>query len=75
MPFFPRYLIVVWDDRGNLSAGKGDVLSRQVVHGPGAGEQGMVKGVLPAVAPIPALQRRGAFYRQHLLVDCLTIAA
>jgi len=49
------YLVVVRDDGGNLSAGQRDVLSRQVVDGPGAGVQGVVEGVLSAVAPVPAL--------------------
>lgn len=43
------------DDWGNLSAGQGDVLSWQVVNRPGARIQGVIEGVLPAVAPVPAL--------------------
>lgn len=49
------YLVVMRDDRGNLSAGEGDVLPRQVVDGPGAGIQGVIEGILSAVAPVPAL--------------------
>lgn len=49
------YLVVMRDDRGNLSAGEGHILSREVVDGPGAGIQGVVEGVLSAVAPVPAL--------------------
>lgn len=43
------------DDRGNLSAGEGDVLPRQVVDGPGTRIQGVIEGILSAVAPVPAL--------------------
>lgn len=60
------------DDGGHLSAGECDVLTRQVVDGPGAGVQGVVEGVLPAEAPVPALQGRGVLHAQHLLVDRLT---
>lgn len=67
------YLVIVRDDGGDLPARQGDVLSRQVVHGPGAGVQGVVEGVLAAVAPVPALQRGRTLYGEHLLVNCLTV--
>lgn len=60
------------DDRGNLPAGESDVLSWQVVDGPGPRVQGMVEGVLSTVAPVPALQRGRSLHRQHLLVNCLS---
>lgn len=63
------------DDGGDLSARQSDILARQVVHGPGARVQGVVEGVLAAVAPVPALQHGRALYREHLLVNCLTVAA
>lgn len=63
------------DDRGYLPAGESDILARQLVHGPGAGIQGVVEGVLPAVAPVPALQRGRPLHGQHLLVNRLSSAA
>lgn len=49
------YLVLMWDDGGDLSASEGEVLSREVVDRPGSWVQGVVEGVLPAVAPVPAL--------------------
>lgn len=69
------HLVVMGDDRRHLSAGQGDVLARQVVHGPGSWVQGMVKGVFTTVAPVPTLKCWGMFCRQHLLVYCLTPSA
>lgn len=49
------YLVLMWDDGGDLSASEGEVLSREVVDRPGSWVKGVVEGVLPAVAPVPAL--------------------
>lgn len=68
----PSYLVVVGDDGWHLSTGEGDVLPRKGVDCPGPGVQGVVEGVLSAVAPVPALQRGGALHWQHLLVHRLT---
>ena len=58
-------------DGRHLPAGERDVLAGKVVDGPGAGVQGVVEGVLAAVAPVPALQGGGPLHREHLLVDRL----
>lgn len=63
------------DDGGYLPTGEGDVLTRQLVHGPGAGVQGVIEGVLSAVAPVPALQRGRTLHGQNLLVNRLSSAA
>lgn len=63
------------DDGGNLPAGEGDILARQLVNSPGAGIQGVIEGVLPAVAPVPALQRWRTLHGQNLLVNRLSSAA
>lgn len=63
------------NDGGDLSARQSDVLARQVVNSPGAGVQGVVEGVLATVAPVPALEHGRTLYREHLLVNCLTVAA
>lgn len=73
MPSLP-YLIVMGDDRRDLSAGEHHLLPWQLVHQPRTGVQGMVKGVAAAEAPVPALQAAGSLQGQDLLVNRLPLA-
>lgn len=68
------HLVVVGDDRGDLPAREHHILPRQLVDHPGAGVQRVVEGVVPAVAPVPALQLAGFLHGQDLLVNRLPLA-
>lgn len=70
----PPYLIVMGDDGRELSASEHHVLPRQLVDQPRTGVQGMVKGVVAAVAPVPALQGARPLHGQDLLVNRLPLA-
>lgn len=70
----PPYLIVMGDDGRDLAASEHHILPRKIVDHPGTGVQGMVEGVLAAVAPVPALKSAGSLHGQDLLVNRLPLA-
>lgn len=70
----PPYLVVMGDNRRDLAASKHHVLPWELVDHPGTGVQGMVEGVVIAVAPVPSLQSAGSLHGQDLLVNRLPLA-